>query len=310
MAVENGNRPQYLIKQIIMHIKNSTSRLTTSSSENDVAITSCTSIYISQSPSMENLRSEPTLTIQVNQNEDNTNNIGNIKQIASSSEVKIVSCFRSTTVNSSVNSVNCVSVHKDENIEKSDGNENKVCIKGLNKIQTTSACEDLNEITVDQVLIDDNSMICINNSSNLDKTDKVEQTTSTKAGVDVITTHSDVDQEACSESVKNRNLPESQTSREQRRRERRERRHARNRAQHVHIPVHQNHTNQRPPANRHGHLRQNYEILPDLSQSNNMPPPYTTLPLHSTLGPSLPSIIAPGPVDDCRFAFPIPVIRR
>ena len=292
-----------------MHIKQPPSRLKTSASENNVAInnycsdsngTNYTSIYILQSTSMENLRSEPTLTIQVNQSDDNNNNTGNIKQISSSSGVNIVSCFRPATDNSSVNSVNCVSVHKDGNLEKSDksdSNENIVSEKSPQKAQAT-ASEDLNEIAVDQVFINDNSTNS-KNDNNLDKTDKDELLVN-------------------SESAKTRNIPESQTSREQRRRERRERRHARNRAQHVHIPVHQSLLNQRPPANRHGQLRQNYEILPDLSQTTNMPPPYTTLPLHSPLHssaigpniPNLPSIIAPGPGEDCRFAFPIPVIRR
>jgi hypothetical protein len=114
---------------------------------------------------------------------------------------------------------------------------------------------------------------------------------------------------------------ESQTFREQRRRERRERRQARQRAQahghghhHVTAPVHH-----RTPtaATRSGNgpepSRTNYEILPDII-NNHFPPPYTTLPLQLPSPPQIHSPIALSPVpvvvDDCRFSFPIPIIRR
>lgn len=110
-----------------------------------------------------------------------------------------------------------------------------------------------------------------------------------------------------------------QTFREQRRRERRERRQARQRAQHGHhhvtAPVHHRST---AGVIRNGvePSRTNYEILPDII-NNHLPPPYTTLPLQMQPPLSPPTIHAPIPinpvpvvVDDCRFSFPIPIIRR
>lgn len=122
---------------------------------------------------------------------------------------------------------------------------------------------------------------------------------------------------------------ENQSHREQRRRERRERRQARQRAQHGHhhittAPIHQHHqranvANANALANgirtfngvepsRTG----NFDILPDIV--NHQPPPYTSLPLQlpspSTIHTISPISPVPVVVDDCRFSFPIPIIRR
>ncbi|KAG5670660.1 hypothetical protein PVAND_000908 [Polypedilum vanderplanki] len=142
------------------------------------------------------------------------------------------------------------------------------------------------------------------------------------------------------ESVNNQNAKvvdeNSQTFREQRRRERRERRQARQRAaQHGHHRHHMSmvHSSSRTNVSRGVNgmeqttARVNgYEMLPDII-NNHLPPPYSTLPIHqippsliptqpppSHLPPPPPPIITAAPlpvvVDDCRFSFPIPIIRR
>lgn len=120
---------------------------------------------------------------------------------------------------------------------------------------------------------------------------------------------------------------ESQSHREQRRRERRERRQARQRAQHGHhhistAPIHQLRAN---IANAHAsnasangirtfngaeqaRATGNYDILPDIV--NIQPPPYTSLPSPSAIRTISPISPVPVVVDDCRFSFPIPIIRR
>uniref|UniRef100_A0A182MLC1 Uncharacterized protein n=1 Tax=Anopheles culicifacies TaxID=139723 RepID=A0A182MLC1_9DIPT len=100
------------------------------------------------------------------------------------------------------------------------------------------------------------------------------------------------------------------TTREHRRRERRERRQARNRLQHIHPlepppPLHRS-----PPP---------IEIIPDILHSH-LPPPYTTLPMGASLIPQMipanavaAAAAAAIPVraaDDCRYTFPIPIMRR
>lgn len=120
---------------------------------------------------------------------------------------------------------------------------------------------------------------------------------------------------------------ESQSHREQRRRERRERRQARQRAQHGHhhittAPIHHQRaggvanahptnastngirTFNGPEPSRTGH----YDILPDIV--NIQPPPYTSLPSPSAIHTITPISPVPVVVDDCRFSFPIPIIRR
>jgi hypothetical protein len=121
----------------------------------------------------------------------------------------------------------------------------------------------------------------------------------------------------------NSSKSESQSHRDQRRRERRERRQARQRAQlqhghhHITAPVHQR-ANINASSNGIRTLNgvepsraSNFEILPDII--NHQPPAYTTLPLQ--LPPPSPTTIhtispVPVVVDDCRFSFPIPIIRR
>lgn len=115
--------------------------------------------------------------------------------------------------------------------------------------------------------------------------------------------------------VANDNCAKNETQvREQRRRERRERRQARQRAQHGHhhaaVPVHQRSATGVRASNGAEPSRTSYEILPDII-NNHLPPPYTTLPIQPPPIHS-PVTISPVPVvvDDCRFSFPIPIIRR
>uniref|UniRef100_A0A182K6U9 Uncharacterized protein n=1 Tax=Anopheles christyi TaxID=43041 RepID=A0A182K6U9_9DIPT len=105
------------------------------------------------------------------------------------------------------------------------------------------------------------------------------------------------------------------STREHRRRERRERRQARNRLQHIH-PLEQ------PPAPLH-RSPPPIEIIPDILHSH-LPPPYTTLPMGASLIPQMipanavaaaaaAAAAAAIPVraaDDCRYTFPIPIMRR
>jgi hypothetical protein len=305
------------------------------------------------------------LTIQVNQNHPSTNNL-----------VNIVSCFRAYPTiahggieNAAHNapfsvSVNRKSANESGSSSKSDesvNNENNQNIVNIeasiskNHDRNVNAQprhaikrEDLDEISVDQILISDNNVTRSDISSNVDyqnmeldsKTNRdqagligdgiertvITTTTGTSANADRSynpqqTSESVINQitnagevEGTDNRVPNDNCAksESQTFREQRRRERRERRQARQRAQHGHhhvtAPVHQ-HFSQ--AGNGVEPSRTSYgEILPDI-MNNHLPPPYTALqmpapPIHSPLA------ISPVPivVDDCRFSFPIPIIRR
>lgn len=225
------------------------------------------------------------------------------------------------------------------NIKASKKHDLNGIVSALSK--TTKKSEDLNEIIVDQILISENGAMSPNASSNVDyqnmklgyglsrdqagligsEIEPIVITTATGTGVSANlslnpqqTSESVINQitiagevESTGNRVANDNCgkTESQTIREQRRRERRERRQARQRAQHGHhhitTPVHRT-TDTRSPS------RTNYEVLPDII-NNHLPPPYTTLPLQM---PELPIHINTVPVviDDCRFSFPIPIIRR
>jgi hypothetical protein len=308
------------------------------------------------------------LTIQVNQNNPATN------RSPSNNLVNIVSCFRAyptithggiENVVQSGNAPFSVSVNRnnfnfgassksDESVNN-ENNQNIVNIEASSKnhvhnvnIQSRPAMrrEDLDEISVDQILISENSATKADNSSNVDyqnmkldsvsnrdhvgligaEIEKIVITTATGTSANASrslnlqpTSESVINQITSAgevESTDNRSANdncakvESQTFREQRRQARRERRQARQRAQHGHhhvtAPVHQRIT----AGNGAEPSRTSYEILPDII-NNHLPPPYTTLQLPA---PSIhsPLTISPVPivVDDCRFSFPIPIIRR
>lgn len=248
--------------------------------------------------------------------------------------------------NNNKSNVEKIEINDEESVKKNckinRNNSNNRNVISISSVKPMSS-EDLNEICVDQIYsntaaaVEDNVHVDYQNldKTELIETDKIVITTGSSATPPstpnqiVVESHTNPqsngnEQSESANKSKNQSnnsvshVSESQMSREQRRRERRERRQARNRAQHVHVPVHQ-----RPPQNNgsnansvnpglamgHGHLRMNYEILPDII-NNHLPPPYTTLPLPPPPPPMVPSIISPVPVDDCRFSFPIPVIRR
>uniref|UniRef100_A0A182IPE3 Uncharacterized protein n=1 Tax=Anopheles atroparvus TaxID=41427 RepID=A0A182IPE3_ANOAO len=101
------------------------------------------------------------------------------------------------------------------------------------------------------------------------------------------------------------------STREHRRRERRERRQARNRLQHIH-PLEP----PPPPGGPGLHHRSPppIEIVPDILHSH-LPPPYTTLPMGASLIPQMipgnaSSVIPVRAADDCRYTFPMPIMRR
>lgn len=288
-------------------------------SENSSERNCTSSIYISQP--QQNVVSEsstavakPVLTIQVNQNSnENANNNSN----SNNNLVNIVSCFRAyptingieNIVHNSGSSVANVSVNRNYCNDESVNNENNQNIVNVIK------CEDLNEISVDT---------STNANSNVDYQNMALDSTTTRDRVGLIETTKieNSTQENVINQVESTSLKDTQ-QREQRRRERRERRQARQRAaqhgQHRHhqIGVHQRGGNNRGGVNgvEQPSSRASYEMLPDII-NNHLPPPYTTLPLHQ-LPPhpamhSPPIIAAPVPVvvDDCRFSFPIPIIRR
>lgn len=287
-------------------------------SENFAERNCTSSIYISQphenvvSDASTAATAKPVLTIQVNQNSnENTNHSSN------NNLVNIVSCFRAyptvngieNIVHNSVGSVANVSVNRNYCNDESVNNENNQNIVNVIK------CEDLNEICVDTTNTDANS--------NVDYQNMALDSGASRDRVGLIATAKvENSHESEINQVEATTLKDTQ-QREQRRRERRERRQARQRAaQHGHrhhqIAVHQRAVNNRGVNGvEQPSSRASYEMLPDII-NNHLPPPYTTLPLHQ-LPPhpavamhSPPIIAAPVPVvvDDCRFSFPIPIIRR
>lgn len=371
-----------------MHVKIPNEDKSPSTPKQDKSCTS--SIYISQ-PSMSpqsddpasdlgnnvpknqnvdrsSVEQKPVLTIQVNQTNPTMNQ-------GTSNLVNIVSCFRayptithggienvvhsntapfSVSVNRNVCNYYGASGKSDESVNN-ENNQNIVNIGASVKspVQSKPAIkrEDLNEISVDQILISESRDISRNASSNVDyqnmtldsaasrdqvgligaETEKIVITTAAGTGVNVnqpsnpqqtsesvinqITIAGGVESTDNRASIDNCTKNESQTFREQRRRERRERRQARQRAQHGHhhitAPVHHRLPNGMRMVNG-AELRTNYETLPDII-NNHLLPPYTTLPLQMP-APTIhsPLTISPVPVvvDDCRFSFPIPIIRR
>lgn len=275
-------------------------------SENSSERNCTSSIYISQPQLNVVSDSSPVLTIQVNQNSnENANNSAN------NNLVNIVSCFRAyPTINGIENivhnsSVANVSVNRNYSNDESVNNENNQNIVNVIK------CDDLNEISVDT---------STNANSNVDYQNMALDNTQTRDRVGLIET-TKIENLPQESQVESTSLKDTQ-QREQRRRERRERRQARQRAaqhgQHRHqqIAVHRRAGNNRGVNGvEQPSSRASYEMLPDII-NNHLPPPYTTLPLHQ-LPPhpamhSPPIIAAPVPVvvDDCRFSFPIPIIRR
>lgn len=318
------------------------------------------------------LEQKPVLTIQVNQNNPAMNQ---------SNLVNIVSCFRAypTITHSGIenvvhsnstpfsvcvnrNNFNYGANSKSDESVNNENNQNIVNIEASSKnhahnvnVQSKTAIkrEDLNEISVDKILISETGVTSLTASSNvdyqnmtLDSVTNRDQTGLIGADIEGIiikttagtnaTANPSLNPQQTSESAINQiNVTgevestynrvaandncvkvESQTFREQRRRERRERRQARQRAQaqhhHVTAGIHHRIATGVRSGNVAEPSRTNYQILPDII-NNHLPPPYTTLPLQMPAPPiHSPLTISPVPVvvDDCRFSFPIPIIRR
>ena len=192
-------------------------------------------------------------------------------------------------------------------------NENRKIIKNNNNNNAVAATASINENLINQITI-------VSNECNETATTTAIVNT-TDNNVESVNNRSRLENENCGSSCK-----VEATFREQRRRERRERRQARQRAQHGHrhhVSVH--HSNRPNGVTNNSNSRgingiAGYEMLPDII-NNHLPPPYTTLP-HFSLRtsapipppppPPQPQLITPAPivVDDCRFSFPIPIIRR
>ncbi|CAO1440414.1 unnamed protein product [Diamesa hyperborea] len=230
--------------------------------------------------------------INENHNHNNNNNINNFNELANNENNQ--------------NIVSCVAT--------------KIPNKSQQQLSTSTTT--INQISI----IDDDKCIGGGNTS-------TTATAADEGGNNTIIAAADGEVNQTANETVPKTSVESQTFREQRRRERRERRQARQRAQHMHhitTPVHHSQQQHQRILNAGNRIvnglpltRNNYEILPDLI-NNHLPPPYTTLPLHlppipSSAPPSsVPPMVqtinvttsVPAIVDDCRFTFPIPVIRR
>lgn len=281
-------------------------------------------------------------------NSDNRNNSGQgsltIPVNQQTSSVNIVNCYRTVPVQL----VNTIQNDGDENrVKESPSNNNNRKINENNKCDIIEVVDDSSEKEKSSKL--SSSIINISTIENINQivsdkddkdnkskgtlpfdTSKLEQSiyisSSDQTNVDAINSVHDpiIVQENVALSSP---IP---TSREQRRRERRERRAARNRMAHIHAmhsqvaaSVNSNHiaaaaaqihqltsSHALLGSNQVRPVSANFEIIPDLLHSH-LPPPYTTLPLQ----PGATIIATPVPVpvsavDNCRYSFPLPIIRR
>lgn len=295
------------------------------------------SIYVSDVATTV-LMDNSTINSCTNNNNDN-NNSGQgslmipVNQV---SGVSIVSCYRAVPVqivnnNNNNNPTNLINhnpkENDDEKIIKYDdleidsknqnAKENNKIGKNSEEIQI-NAKKNISIIeNVNQILSDPNQESDNNNKNKDSKnhTLKMEQRIYITAEAQIERNNLNVIETATLNPLSANATPQTQdqvealmsSTREQRRRERRERRAARNRMAHLHagnMPLHItanaiSSSNARP---------QSFEIVPDLLHSH-LPPPYTTLPLQPA------AIITPvpvpvGAVDNCRYSFPLPIIRR
>lgn len=307
-----------------------------SSSSNLVNIVSCFRAYpsITHSGGIENVVHSSNAPFSVSVNRNNCNYGGNNKSdesVNNENNQNIINIEASSKINAHNNDVN---VRSKATVKREDLNEIRV-----DQVLISERCGGNRGANSK---MDYQNMALENNVTNRDQVgliraemEKIVVTTAT-TGSAVNASHSRNPQQT-SESVINQitvagevesstdnrvandNCAKNETQvREQRRRERRERRQARQRAQHGHhhvtAPVHQRSTTGVRTAAGNGAepSRTSYEILPDII-NNHLPPPYTTLPLQTPAQPiHSPITISSVPVvvDDCRFSFPIPIIRR
>ncbi|XP_063697817.1 uncharacterized protein LOC134828760 [Culicoides brevitarsis] len=278
---------------------------------------------------------EGSLTIPVNQQTSNVN---------------IVNCYRTVPVqivNEEENDDN--SVKENPNTVKSknlninnkcdiievadDAKENKKSSKNTklsSSIINISANENLNSITSDNSndkKYNNTKGLTPFDTCNLDQSIYISSSDQTNiANVDAINSvHDPINVQE--NVVLSHSVP---SSREQRRRERRERRAARSRMSHIHALHAQeaisNPNNITATAQMHqiplshaiigaNQVRPlsggNFQIVPDLLHSH-LPPPYTTLPVQENSATLLttPVPVPVSAVDNCRYSFPLPIIRR
>jgi hypothetical protein len=293
---------------------------------------------------------KPVLTIQVNQNlsgnhgisnENANNNLVNIVSCFRAYPTAANGIGNVVVHNGNNAAIANVSVNRNCCNDESVNNENNQNIVNVECRQSTTFIkrEDLNEISVD-VTADANSNVdyqnmALDSVTNRDRVGLIESEMEKIVIATAPTTGTAVNQ--ISETQIAVDGAKDTQQREQRRRERRERRQARHRAanQHAHrhhraatAVVHQRAVNNRGAMTNGAEqplTRANYEMLPDII-NNHLPPPYTTLPHHQLPPPPNPHNVVPTPaaihsppliaatvpvvVDDCRFSFPIPIIRR
>lgn len=276
-----------------------------------------------------------TTTIINNNNSENTQNF----YVSSSSSTTTTTTVSSDNsgqgsltipVNqqtSSVNIVNCYRTVPVQLVKNNNNSEENNKITKESNHKNDEKC-DIIEVVDEKNNDNDNNIIKIENLNQITSDTENNVIQSSKQSIYITGDSTNIN--AITSDTPNVNTENSvpiPTSREQRRRERRERRAARNRLAHIHALHSQVVTT---PAQLHlpSTLIANhpttvirpgtFEILPDLLHSH-LPPPYTTLPLQQqqqTTNNATTTIIAtpvPVPVsavDNCRYSFPLPIIRR
>lgn len=289
---------------------------------------------------------KPSVTIHVNQCDQNSQQQNDVVNNQSSG-VSIVNCYRAVPVqivhnnnlseNNNINSVDS----NDTKLSKNCVNLKVVMDKVNNNNNNNMESEKMNEnnkrkIEMNEIVLNKNGQSgennvrnqMDNNISSEDQQQQLSQRTSLMED-DILTNRTFTSTEAQTddtilESVNvmvDNNTPSIPLNpiiaRIERRRERRERRQARNRQQHNHSSnvhaamsgvaslspsLHNNTPNSQS-------ICSNFEILPDILH-NHLPPPYTTLPLATPLVPPIISTVPVVSAADCRYTFPLPVIRR
>lgn len=259
--------------------------------------------------------SQPSLTIQVNQNDLNGGQQQDV--VNQSSGISIVNCYRAVPVQV-VNSDGNVQIVNNNMVDHMIGNSEKCDIQCNGK---NIDDHHNNVLPNGEIQSEMQPQLDIQNEN--DALNAPRTFISTEAQTD------DLQQESIQASKMSGSMAgngkssdpsrrigtesEGLITRDQRRRDRRERRHRNSRQQHLH-----------PQLMQSTSIRANCEIIPDILHSH-VPPPYTTLPMPSHCSaspvglpsPSVlmpnPSLISPLPVgiaDDGRFTFPLPIMRR
>lgn len=278
--------------------------------------------------------SQPSLTIQVNQNDLNGSQQQDV--VNQSSGISIVNCYRAVpvqVVNSETSNGNVQIVNNNNNnmVHQHHQHMNMNMINGSEKCDIQCNGKDI-------VIDDPRNNVPSNGEIQCEIHAQLDTQNDNDAALNVqrtfISTEAQTDDLQQDQSINTSKMSsgsmagngktsdpsrrigtesEGLITRDQRRRDRRERRHRNARQQHLH-----------PQLMQSTSIRANCEIIPDILHSH-VPPPYTTLPMpsHCTSSPvglpspsvlmPNPSLISPLPVgiaDDGRFTFPLPIMRR